>query len=194
MNSPEEKIKQQIKRLGAWSHEVFISRIWVNSFLVNFQKHGVLLGVYTLLILNRAPIHDQNNCTGQWSFCCILISRQECCYLIINTTEVLCFCRDCKLWSTLLLICFVLLFRDLNHTLTSLQWLLYLQFPADIHLVGNAEDICSWCCIIFVFLKHTVLLIFVKQVLIVWGHKSLELNICFTTSNQTFFAIFRDNT
>jgi len=110
MNSAEEKIKKKMERFGAWSHEMLISRVWVNSFLVNFQKRSVLLGVCALLILNRAPIHDQNNCIGQWNFCCIWISRQECCYLIINTTEVLCFCRDCKLWRALLLICSVLLF------------------------------------------------------------------------------------
>lgn len=116
----KKKIEKQMKRLGAWSHEMFISRVWVNSFLLSSKKHSVLLGVHTLLILNRASIHDQNKCTRQWSFCCIWISRQECCYLIINTTEVLCFCRDCKLWRALLLICSVLLFRDLKRMLTSL--------------------------------------------------------------------------
>lgn len=64
-----------------------------SSFLLKFQKHSVLLAVRIMLILHRAPIHDQNNGTEQWSFCCIWISRQECCYLIIKTTEVPCFCR-----------------------------------------------------------------------------------------------------
>lgn len=57
-----------MKNLGAWSHEMFISEVWVNSLLVNFEKRSVLLGVFTLLILNRAPIHEQNNCTGKGGF------------------------------------------------------------------------------------------------------------------------------
>lgn len=65
--------KKEMERLWAWSNEKIISRDRVNNSLLNFQKHGVLLGVCILLIFNRAIIHDQNYWTGQHSLCCVKI-------------------------------------------------------------------------------------------------------------------------